>query len=907
MQNGFAVKGFFCPMELVFNYSKMIYMAVIRPFIVFVVAIICACRLSVGQTYVRVSGDSVRVVNGELIIGNDTKDVNGALINLGQGVTAFQRLQLAILGDSAIAIVGQDTTKWSQNNSAQGKYCVLSNSIPITPYNFYYPTAFYTPLDSGQLYRVNALMYLKTSHAYDRTSSIRVKFSDTTLTENINVYNTRLDTVYQDDIYALTYTRLLRSTSSLDTLKLAFETDIQDLSGQMVIDSLSYVYVEKVVPSAFSYAYTVDTPDIAPLEQNQYFVKDSAIFNFTPVAQGISGWTDLDGDPSQSVLSETFGSISISTISTSLWKPNAEGHSATFYGENDQYINDFGGFWYGDSAVVRSSFVNANSTATASNYNLKIFGLDPNSKYQIEVLGSESGNDPNYSENAQRVKYVVSTNDDRDTVSHLFDSFHNTSKSIYFDTIAPTSEGVIFMSVGGADSTQSWANNGYISGIRIYELSKQSQSEERRSLHEYKQSQQLLLSDGITGRKTLIYYPMYYDSTKKYPILFYLAGNESWGDDYEVLRQFGVAMNIERGKDIYGIKANGDTVRFVTVVSQHPVNNYSFSAVQCYNLLVNLKQMASVLPIDTSQVYAIGFSSGGGAVIRLAYTYPYAIKAGVSMSPVYSGLTSAEIGDATRLSNNGVHLLLMPHSGETSLCNEVFDSCWADDPNIAAISQWYGRNHNGFNYQMDTAFRVPELTQTVYDFMVNPTKNINKYARFAFVASDFYSGWWDYGTTMVRGNPASGVVSATDSLTGITVSSISNGSWGGATAVSMDYDIYGAEFGYYARRSCWFTSSGSYAGNGNNLKISGLAANTDYEVIFFATVQPSYSPVRVSQFGVNGSGFKNLYCNGNVHNTVTIQGTTDANGDLYCSVYTASDYIGASQYGILGGLIVKKK
>lgn len=54
--------------------------------------ILCAYTSVEAQTYFRVTSDSAGVVNGELIIGNGTQDVRGALINKGNGVTVFQRL-----------------------------------------------------------------------------------------------------------------------------------------------------------------------------------------------------------------------------------------------------------------------------------------------------------------------------------------------------------------------------------------------------------------------------------------------------------------------------------------------------------------------------------------------------------------------------------------------------------------------------------------------------------------------------------------------------------------------------------------------------------------------------------------------------------------------------------------------
>lgn len=56
----------------------------------------------------KVSKDSV-AINTELRINNKTKDTRGVLVNTGNGNTVFQRLDLINVGDTAIAIAGQDT------------------------------------------------------------------------------------------------------------------------------------------------------------------------------------------------------------------------------------------------------------------------------------------------------------------------------------------------------------------------------------------------------------------------------------------------------------------------------------------------------------------------------------------------------------------------------------------------------------------------------------------------------------------------------------------------------------------------------------------------------------------------------------------------------------------------------
>ncbi|KAA2243186.1 hypothetical protein F0L74_11770 [Chitinophaga agrisoli] len=62
-----------------------------------------------SQTNLQVKKDTITVQKGELVIENKTSDTLGYLYNTGNGRTAFKRLQLVNLGDTALAIVGQDT------------------------------------------------------------------------------------------------------------------------------------------------------------------------------------------------------------------------------------------------------------------------------------------------------------------------------------------------------------------------------------------------------------------------------------------------------------------------------------------------------------------------------------------------------------------------------------------------------------------------------------------------------------------------------------------------------------------------------------------------------------------------------------------------------------------------------
>lgn len=79
---------------------------------IFTVLLISAVTVSAQKKY-QISADSVRIFSdcgiAELIIENKTRNVEGYLFNMNAGRTEFRRLELVSVGDSAIAIPGQDT------------------------------------------------------------------------------------------------------------------------------------------------------------------------------------------------------------------------------------------------------------------------------------------------------------------------------------------------------------------------------------------------------------------------------------------------------------------------------------------------------------------------------------------------------------------------------------------------------------------------------------------------------------------------------------------------------------------------------------------------------------------------------------------------------------------------------
>lgn len=98
-----------------------------------------------SQSALQVRQDTVKVRNAELVIENKTKDTLGVLYNRGNGRTEFKRLQLVNLADTAIAIAGQDTLRFSGSGgggtSVQFKTGV-SEGFPVAGDSTYTNTGF---------------------------------------------------------------------------------------------------------------------------------------------------------------------------------------------------------------------------------------------------------------------------------------------------------------------------------------------------------------------------------------------------------------------------------------------------------------------------------------------------------------------------------------------------------------------------------------------------------------------------------------------------------------------------------------------------------------------------------------------------------------------------------------------
>jgi hypothetical protein len=106
------------------------------------ILLLAVAAASAQKKVYAISADSVLITSdcgsAELIIENNTSNVNGYLHNKGKGRTEFSRLRLVAVGDSALAIPGQDTLLlrdiWWLGNMARG-LAIASDTDYIIPAN----------------------------------------------------------------------------------------------------------------------------------------------------------------------------------------------------------------------------------------------------------------------------------------------------------------------------------------------------------------------------------------------------------------------------------------------------------------------------------------------------------------------------------------------------------------------------------------------------------------------------------------------------------------------------------------------------------------------------------------------------------------------------------------------------
>ncbi|MBC7904802.1 MAG: DPP IV N-terminal domain-containing protein [Gemmatimonadaceae bacterium] len=135
--------------------------------------------------------------------------------------------------------------------------------------------------------------------------------------------------------------------------------------------------------------------------------------------------------------------------------------------------------------------------------------------------------------------------------------------------------------------------------------------------------------------------PDNFDSTKKYPIVFYVY-TEPWGQN--VIDQYGTADNF-----LYKGDMAKDGYLYVSIDNRGtPVPKGRAWRKSVYRKigLVNIRDQAMAAKeifkwnfVDTSRVAVWGWSGGGSATLNLMFQYPEIYKAGVAVAPVGNQLT----------------------------------------------------------------------------------------------------------------------------------------------------------------------------------------------------------------------------------------------------------------------------
>lgn len=870
-----------------------------------------------GQTYVRVTADSVRIVNGELIIDNSSKEVHGALINVNNGVTRFQALRLVNIGDSAIALAGFDTLHWDQG-VVPGKYYLLSANIPVAANQYYHPRAFEAALDSGAYYQVHALVYLNTSHDNDSASIFKLTFSDTTLLGQVGLYNSGVDTVNHPHAYLLEYNALIQSKLALDTLKLYFKTAIDDVSGMMAVDSLSYLYVEKVLPTLSSGDYTVDTPAVGPLGPEQYYVMDSARFNFTPVAQNVAGWTDVVGDPSKTVVTATSSAgITISTVATSLW--NADSHNiSAIMGGNTVLENDDPYPMIFDSSVSKSGFINTQSQFNGHDYNLRIGGLQQGHLYRLMLFGSVS---QQYRVDSLGDPSVYGIRSLYRLANGRFASLtvnSNTSNTVVFDTVKSDANGHIDISIAGQDSTYNQGSFGTINALEVLDITKSDTGSAGSIISLYKNYYDTLLyvNDGVvSNRLVIVYKPRHYDPNKSYPILIGLAGQESgvntdW--DYQMVLQqnLGLTMENEKG-DVYGIDKNGDTVRFVVLLPQAKINEWSVPPPQLHSILEQFKAL-NLYHVD-NRLYLTGTSSGAQQAVDFAFSYPRITSAVFVADPAqfFSSSQIQRMRDSAGIFvENGGRFMLSDH-GDTwgKLCDTVrrYLKLAGGQP----YYRGYGVGHIGFaqEYKLNAIDEV--YGGNMYDWLVYP--RTKRFAEFIVSPPDARAGLWNgFNGAGSFPRPWNTVMTSTDTTTGWSANTVDITGWdnyvslsGGAQTYAGNYQSTKFHINSYIL-GAGYRTKGSYATKGENLQITNLIPFGKYKLLVLQYLDSTVLPGYRTEVTLNGTDSISVDNYEPYNSTLfpEITGYADAAGTMRLGIYPDTKAPYNAQYGAIRAFMV---
>jgi hypothetical protein len=165
---------------------------------------------------------------------------------------------------------------------------------------------------------------------------------------------------------------------------------------------------------------------------------------------GVSGWTNVFGDPHLQILSGTAGGITLTSISTSNWVTDASGICA------EDAAAPSGGTFF-PSNVLRNHWFQAGTNAA---YNqalpqIRLSGLNKDSFYTIKLSASSiyTAGDPTQYTVAGNVVYA----------SQNIYPYNNLALGVTFQGISPNSSGVINIYV----NTTAGKNVAYLAGVQI--------------------------------------------------------------------------------------------------------------------------------------------------------------------------------------------------------------------------------------------------------------------------------------------------------------------------------------------------------------------------------------------------------------------------------------------------------
>jgi len=677
-----------------------------------------------------------------------------------------------------------------------------------------------------------------------------------------------------------------------------------------------YTYMLTVTDTAGLTGTDVVTITIPPIPEYKYIISDSLDINFTPTLQGLTGYTEVAGNPNDSVITVSApNGWTISTVDTGLWHPNpnlADG-SAGWFGMPYTTPSDPFGYGMFDSAAVVTGFWNYSSEDTSGQYNLKISNLSPSTAYQIFVLGSSTYTDSASSSMYGTRTLVTASNG----TSHSVNTQFSTAKTLQLDTIKSNESGVIKLNVTGQEYGYSGGSNGIINAMKVYQLSKDSGGVALTQLQQ-RYYDTAYIWDGARYRLCNYYLPYSYDSTKSYPLLMFMDGQEDAVKDYtwddRVLTNDGLGYVAEHyhGK-IYGIRANGDTASFFLLIPQTSNNEWSLTTSQMNNIIDNFKARFSTRINDTLDL--AGFSSGADAVWRYLYKYTYKVKGAFIQSPAPGEAEDdpsvATIRDSSaKFTDYGIHVFLSKRiDGFGNHIDTIKKYVDLANPENE-YTRFIYLDHSGFAFEYLLGRQDQYYEQNPYDFFVNPTMNGRRIARFEFQNSSpsQYMDWNPViGVNHSYSNPGQEVLYGEDSTTGWGVNTVSTSAWvspgnghGQSGWTTLRNQIF--YINQYIQTSAGVYNNGR---NGNNIQITGLTPDTTYVLYLSGIGDLTHSPGDATAYVI---GEDSVIQNQSVYEgslqPARIEAQANSSGDINIMAVPA---IGSYGIGRISNLIVREK